>query len=111
SILSLLEPSIIGAGVGAHGGISLPQLESSNILDPGITSFLSSQSGYNTSKPKAFLNWILFDEQFKMVANSSGFEQVGADNVLTTHTQTNLSIAKNGFLYIYLSNETPNIDV
>lgn len=53
----------------------------------------------------------MFDEQFKLVANSSGFEQVGADNTLTPHTRTNLDITKSGYLYIYVSNETPNVNV
>ena len=54
---------------------------------------------------------MLFDEQFKYVSSSSGFDQVGSDNTLTIHQQTNLPIDKNGYLYVYVSNETPNIDV
>ena len=110
SLLNVLEPAIAGV-TSTHGGATLNQLQTGNNLDPGITSFLSSQSGYTTSKPKAFVNWILFDEQFKLVSSSSGFEQVGNDNTLTTHTPSTINMGKNGFLYIYVSNETPNIDV
>lgn len=54
---------------------------------------------------------MLFDEQLKFVSNGSGFAQVGTDNVLTTHLFNNLPVTKSGYLYIYVSNETPNIDV
>jgi RHS repeat-associated protein len=57
------------------------------------------------------VNWILFDDQFKMVSSSSGAQQVGADNTFTTMIQNGLSAAKNGYLYVYVSNETPNINV
>ena len=53
----------------------------------------------------------MFDEQFNYVSASSSSEQVGADNTLNVHQFTNLPVTKNGYLYIYVSNETPNVDV
>jgi RHS repeat-associated protein len=77
-----------------------------------VTDFFTDQSNSTQSgKPKAFLNWVLFDEQFKYVSSSSGVEQVGDNEELKQHVKTNLPINKNGYLYIYVSNETPNIDV
>jgi RHS repeat-associated protein len=45
------------------------------------------------------------------VSSSSGFDQVGADQEFKHHVLSNLPIDKSGYLYIYLSNETPNIAV
>ena len=38
-------------------------------------------------------------------------DRVGDNEVFTTHTRTNLAVNKNGYLYVYVSNETPNVDV
>ena len=92
------------------GGKATAAQLSGGVLSPGVTNFLNGQSPGGT-KPKAYLNWILFDEQFKYVSSSSGFAQVGNSDVYTTHIFNNLPISKSGYLYIYVSNETPNIDV
>ena len=81
-------------------------------LSPSVLQFLAD-TGANIidAKPHAFLNWVLFDNQFNYVAASSGFQQVGANGVLTPMTLMNLPITSSGYLYIYTSNATPNVPV
>ena len=106
---------VVAALAGSVGNIpgkpSSTELLNSGVLPPNATNFLNGESGWVTSRPKAFINWILFDERFNYVASSSGFEQVGTSGVFTTHTRSNLTLNKSGYLYVYVSNETPNIDV
>jgi RHS repeat-associated protein len=88
------------------------EVQSSTELFNSVTSFLNNQTGsYNSSLPKAFVNWILFDERFNYVSNSSGFEQVGGSNTYSTLVHPGLPMNKSGYLFVYVSNETPNIDV
>jgi RHS repeat-associated protein len=88
------------------------EITSSGILNNpnNISSFLSTQNNAAPGKPRAFLNWILLDEQFRYVSASSSFDQVGDNNVLKQHVN-NLPITRNGYLYVYTSNEAQNIDV
>jgi RHS repeat-associated protein len=99
----LLSALNIGVGNLAGSKATVSQLQGGNVLNAAVTNFLNSQSAV-TGKPKAFLNWILLDEQFKYV--SGGAEQAGADNEFKTHIQNNLPVNKNGYLYLYVSNES-----
>ncbi|MBK7376819.1 MAG: RHS repeat-associated core domain-containing protein [Chitinophagaceae bacterium] len=108
-LMSALETNI-GAIQGSKA--SSAELAASGVFTPGVAAFFTSQnSSGNSSRPWAFVNWILFDEQFRFVAASSGFQQVGTSNTYTTHVEQDLSITKSGFLYIYVSNATDNIPV
>lgn len=58
-------------------------------------------------RPKAYLNFVLFDDQFNLVENNSGVRQVnGNADELQTLTVGEMPIQKTGFLYVYTSNET-----
>lgn len=114
--------SALAGGIATTGGkVTQSEIISSGVLSPGATQFLGSQSSYNSARPKAFLNWILFDEQFNYVSSNSGFHQVPAESAYNNSSipynntdpivESDLPISKNGFLYIYVSNETPNINV
>jgi RHS repeat-associated protein len=107
-ILNTLNAAI---PVASSGKVTEGELSSGNILSSAASGFLNSHSGYTSGRPKAFVNWALFDEQFHYVANGSGFEQVDAKNTLKRHNLSDIDIPKNGYLYIYVSNETPNIEV
>jgi hypothetical protein len=87
----------------------LQQGQSSGVLSPGIRDLLQRQTDQSTgsTRPKAFLNWVLLDEQFKIVNTSTGFEPVGSDGEFKTFVKNGLPISQNGYLYVYTSNESP----
>lgn len=61
NLLSALTNSV-GHITSNHGGGSVIDLENANIFTSGATSFLGSRT-VDTEKPKAYVNWMLFDEQ------------------------------------------------
>jgi RHS repeat-associated protein len=69
-----------------------------------------SQSNANPNKPRAFINVIFFDEQFKAVDFRTSM--VGSNSTLKDHYAElqNLIAGKSGYVYIYCSNESP-VDV
>ncbi len=106
SVLGLLSTATASA---SGGKVTAAQLQATTSgLSGALTSFMSSQTTTGT-KPKAYINWMVLNEQFKVV--QSGFEQVGASGVTTIHTKPNLTINTNGYLYIYTSNESTNVEV
>ncbi|WP_343704733.1 RHS repeat-associated core domain-containing protein [Chitinophaga sp.] len=59
------------------------------------------------NRPKAYLNFALFDDEFNLVDENSGVRQVKAEpDQLQTLAQDKMVIRKGGFLYVYTSNET-----
>jgi len=99
--------SSVGSVTGGHPG-SL-ELQNSPVLSGSLTQFLNNQS-YNSDNAKAYLNWILLDERFNYVASSSGFEQVGTPGY-ETHMRSNMPVEKSGYLFIFVSNASPNFEV
>jgi RHS repeat-associated protein len=104
----------------ASGGkATTTELTNSGVTANAASSFLNSQT-YSGSKPKAYVNWVLLDEQFNIAKDPngniiasgySGFEPVGNDLEFKTYSDNGKPINKSGYLYVYVSNETPNIDV
>ncbi|MBX9734585.1 MAG: RHS repeat-associated core domain-containing protein [Chitinophagaceae bacterium] len=108
-ILETVVASLLtGVTKASVGKFNATNLQNGSLLNPSVTNFLNTQST-PSGKPKAYLNWILFDEQFKFV--EGGVDPVGENEEFKTHTKTNLSVNKNGYLFVFVSNETPNIDV
>lgn len=66
-----------------------------------------NSSEASTVRPKAYLNFVLFDEDFKMVESNSGVRQVKQDpDQLQQLDVDKMPIEKSGFLYVYTSNES-----
>lgn len=115
SPLSDLVTALI-SGVGGLPGGGHPttgaMLANTTPLNTNFDKFLKDNRGeVVATKPRAYVNWVLFDNQFNYVAASSGFVQVGEDQELKKLQKPNLPVTQSGYLYIYTSNETDNIDV
>lgn len=113
-------PSLINTLSGNTAGLSGGKASSTELsgagspLWAGIQSFLDShpEDGSIAETPRAYLNWVLFDEQFKYVPDGSGFIRVpGFSNDIQTLVNSNIPVVKSGYLFVYLSNETQKRDV
>ncbi|PWV56447.1 DUF6443 domain-containing protein [Chitinophaga sp. S165] len=61
----------------------------------------------SSNRPKAYLNFILFDNDFKLVEDNSGVRQVkNSPDELQELGVEKMIMVKSGFLYIYTSNES-----
>ncbi len=95
-------------------GFSASQL---NTVNSGIipTSFFrGSNNEAATTIPKAYINYIFFDDQFKYAGG--GASRVGSNGIVKDHWYVdaaqlqNIIAPKNGYIFVYVSNES-NIDV
>jgi len=93
----------------AHGGITASQLNVLPGTTGGISALLTQQTNsyLDSQKPKAYINYIFLDEMFKYV--KGGFSAVGISGTAKNHFSElqNLLVTKNGYVYIYASNESP----
>lgn len=99
------------ASSGDHSATSMDQqtLFNSNFYNNDYQHLKDkAPDGGQVNRPKAYLNYVLFDDQFNMVDDNSGVKQVKAEpDQLQTLTQDKMVIEKSGFLYVYTSNESP----
>jgi RHS repeat-associated protein len=106
AILNAFNSSTVIDGIHDAGGIGSVL----NVaLDTSIYNALKQKDPNQnlSNKPKAYLNYALFDDQFTLVDGNSGVRQVQGDpNVLQPLSVSRMAIQKTGFLYIYTNNES-----
>jgi RHS repeat-associated protein len=103
---------ILFNGAGAPGVVKGVETSTTNNLsnNSAFTSFLAPQgSGVNSTVPKAYLNILFFDEQFKFVPENSEVTQVTVQGSGQTITRNFKVTPKNGYVYIFVSNESNNL--
>ncbi|HWB28386.1 MAG TPA: DUF6443 domain-containing protein [Chitinophagaceae bacterium] len=112
SLLNSLGTLLADGVLGATSGKFLASQETAitTAAGPALTSLLNTKdAAYNNAAPKAFLNWALLDERFNYV--SGGVTQIptittGQNKQVITANLPSV-IPKNGYLYVYVSNESP----
>ncbi len=113
SIINMLGGGLMNAGVkGSYSELLNP----SGVLNIPVTSFLNDPDRpYTNTRPKAYLNWVMLDEQqlkYVDINSNSGAVQIPAisntdqKQVLQANGGNDITIAKNGYIYVYVSNES-----
>ena len=113
-VLNSLASGIATVASGAKG--SFADLNNTgSAAYAALNSFMTANNPTIANKPRAFLSWKLLDEQLNYVGSypQSGAVAVGnyPTNTLNTLGYTGIPMTKNGYLYIYVNNETPAWDV
>jgi RHS repeat-associated protein len=110
-ILSSLANGIISMVGGAKGDYGTLSNSSTSPLLGGVNAFRNDKNPTPPVYPKAYLNYIALDNQFNYDQSASGALGVGGPDNLATPATDTIRIKKNGYLYIYLLNETKGVSV
>jgi RHS repeat-associated protein len=106
---SLINSSAI---VSDKGPLTTTDISNIGTNTSQLTDYLVNHTP-TANAPKAYLNWILFDDQLKYV--NGGSDPVGGGGYKFHNKfmfdQLPVNVTQNGYLYVYVSNETPNINV
>ncbi|MGN6420025.1 MAG: DUF6443 domain-containing protein [Pseudobacter sp.] len=107
--------SLLGAPANAAAakGLSASTLTAVNAPLFPVNNFIRGNNNETTTIPKAYINYIFLDEQFKYVSgNASRVRNSGqvTDHWVLDAALQNISAPKNGYLFVYVSNES-NLDV
>jgi RHS repeat-associated protein len=119
-IVSELIDAFVGSSIISGKGVTGAQITGQSGFPTTVGGLVGNQPAQDANRPKAAVNWIVLDEQFKWV--SGGFDMVGnaadngvnntitnVDGTLKTHnpgTIPTINIPKNGYLYVWASNES-----
>ncbi len=114
------------SGNSANIGAALASLFGVNggaatVYEQGVYDNLNSNAGTflasaintgSSSVPKAYLNYVFFDQDFNLVMSESGYVAVdaGAEGVFDILEANGLIMEQAGYLYVYLSNEGHTTD-
>lgn len=106
TLTELLTAFVGSSAITATKGIVTPATISgigSNTTQ--LNAIIGSTNGAGNAR--AFVNWILFDDQLKYVAGNVDPVQTGGGYKLhNAFINTPVNVTKNGFLYVYVSNES-----
>jgi RHS repeat-associated protein len=110
-VLSSLANGIISMVGGAKGDYGTLSNSSTSPLLGGVNAFRNDKNPTPPTNPKAYLNYIALDNQFNYDQSASGALGVGGADILASLATDTIRIKKNGYLYIYLLNETKSVSV
>jgi len=115
NVLNSLANGLVTATGAAHGTLGNLTASNSSVYT-GLTSFMNNDDTAHNGYPKAYINYIFLDDQFNYVSSMSG--SVLAASSTYPAGQLNLvglgsplALNRNGYLYIWVSNETQGWDV
>jgi len=112
SVLNDLLNVFAASSTIVHSGknVTGTQLQSSSTTTTGLTDWFQNNVPNPSSGPRAYINWILFDEQFRPVEGNCGFDAVSTSSDQLKDHHSTVSVSKCGYLYVFCSNES-NVDV
>lgn len=108
-VLTLLTNLLQAPANGASGkGISAGQLNTLNTNLIPSSFFRGNNSESSTTVPKAYINYILFDEQFKYAGGDAS--RVVTSGSVTDHWYVdpklqNITVQKNDYIFVYVNHK------
>lgn len=108
SLVMAISGSTSSVTSAAHGTAVANNISSSLNSSSPFTAITAPHANDATgNNPKAYLTILFFDERFNFVSENSDYRRVNsANNSNATLNISNIKAPKNGYVYIYISNES-----